>query len=202
MLGAAQQVSCDPAAHRNGGLMKEIDELDVLIRHRGCKVIAGIPQLGLYTKADDVASALDSLERKKEEFAAGLADVGEFDHFEWREPFTSRRGGRTDSLGRFAIKVIIVLALVSATTTGLSFLIAKQIQSGVKLGGHGFWTKFEKELDRAADPKSDLPEETKQKVLANIRTIVNRWRPFASEVTQILSEPAPSNPPPGPQHPK
>ena len=41
--------------------MSRVDELDVVIRHKGGKVIAGIPQIGLYAKGDDVNVALAAL---------------------------------------------------------------------------------------------------------------------------------------------
>ena len=42
--------------------MSRIDELDIVIRHKGGKVVAGIPQLSLYAKADDIHAAVTALE--------------------------------------------------------------------------------------------------------------------------------------------
>ncbi len=43
--------------------MSRIDELDIVIRHKSGKVIAGMPQLSLYAKADEIHAAITALER-------------------------------------------------------------------------------------------------------------------------------------------
>lgn len=50
----------------NGNLpMNKFDQLDVLIRHKNGKIIAGIPQIGLFAKGSDVNGALAALDLKK-----------------------------------------------------------------------------------------------------------------------------------------
>ena len=69
-----------------------------------------------------------------------------------------------------------------------------QTASQVKIGGHRFWSKIEEELDKQADPGSEMPPETKEKLLADIRTLAERWRPFVqaalSVVPKDVNEPA------------
>jgi hypothetical protein len=58
------------------------------------------------------------------------------------------------------------------------------------IGGPQFWTKLEKELDKLADPRMDLPAEKKAKILSQIRTISDRWRPFLLEAASAIDQDA------------
>ena len=49
------------------------------------------------------------------------------------------------------------------------------------LGGRQFWSRLEAELDRQAAPAADMPPEKKRKLLAQIKIIADRWRPFLTE---------------------
>jgi hypothetical protein len=62
------------------------------------------------------------------------------------------------------------------------------MQQYTKVGGAQFWEKMEHELDRAADPASALPAEQKRKLLAQIHTVVERWRPFMAEVAPLFAD--------------
>jgi hypothetical protein len=93
-------------------------------------------------------------------------------------------------LGLFAFKTAIVAAaiLLSAWIT-LDMLDdfanrrMQQFDSTIRsaFGGKQFWTKLEDELDRLADPRSDLSPQKKQKILSQIKIISARWRPFLAE---------------------
>jgi hypothetical protein len=119
---------------------------------------------------------------------------------------------RSGSLGRFAIKTVTVTAAVTVALwiiIGLAFdrlddmidrramQVQEVIQSTVRIHSKSFWSRVEKELDRAASPANDLPSEKKQKLLADIRTLADRYRPFISAVAELFIEkPAvPTNPP-------
>ena len=52
------------------------------------------------------------------------------------------------------------------------------LRTATSLGGRQFWTKLESELDKLADPRTDLPPEKKAKILSQIKAISDRWRPF------------------------
>lgn len=54
------------------------------------------------------------------------------------------------------------------------------------IGGNRFWTKLERELDRLADPRTDLTPEKKQKILSQIKVISDRWRPFLVEAASTI----------------
>jgi hypothetical protein len=45
----------------------------------------------------------------------------------------------------------------------------------------------EAELDKQADPGSDLSSEKKQKILSQIRIVADRWRPFLMEASSAIS---------------
>jgi hypothetical protein len=83
----------------------------------------------------------------------------------------------------FAIKVAIVVFAIFIVVSYVD-IIMQQYIADIKhphIGGHEFWTKLERELDNQADPKSDLSPEKKQKILADIKAISDRWRPFLEE---------------------
>jgi hypothetical protein len=58
-----------------------------------------------------------------------------------------------------------------------------------QLSGPAFWAKVERELDRAASPKGDLPAAKKAKLLNDVRVIVARWRPYLDVAADELKTP-------------
>jgi hypothetical protein len=88
----------------------------------------------------------------------------------------------------FAIKACIVAVVISASTIFVADSIIDSVKDAIASGTSGaqFWGKIERELDRAADPASDLPPEKKQKLLNDVRVIVVRWRPFLDTVQSEL----------------
>jgi len=59
--------------------------------------------------------------------------------------------------------------------------------SEVSIGGRQFWHKVENELERQASPAAELSPEKKQKILAEIRTLSDRWRPFVKEALVAIA---------------
>lgn len=106
-------------------------------------------------------------------------------------------------LGRFAAKTVTIVAVV---TIGLWIIVdqvfdrlddaidrgttqlQEVIHSESRIGGKSFWTRVEKELDRAASPANDLSPEQKQKLLADIRVLADRYRPFVSEAALFFTD--------------
>jgi hypothetical protein len=175
--------------------MARIDELDILIRHKRGKVVASIPQLGLHATGQDVGSALSSLENKKKVLLEDLKAADVLDEFE-RVPWTAaspeaRIVMQSGNLWQFALKTLTVVVIVSAALLIPAGLLADKIRNdvrGLSLGGRSFWTKLESELSRAADPSRDLPEERKKKILADLRAVVERLRPYAAELGPLFSD--------------
>ena len=175
--------------------MARIDELDILMRHKSGKVVASIPQLGLHATGQDVGSALSSLENKKKALLEDLkaADISdEFEQVPWAASSPGARiVAQSGSLWHFALKTLIVVVIVSAALLIPAGLLADKIRNdfrGLSVGGRGFWTKLESELSRAADPSSGLSEEKKKKILADLRAVVERLRPYAAELGPLFSD--------------
>lgn len=187
--------------------MSKADELAVVIRRKGGKVVASIPQLGLFAAADDVNGALAAIEAKKVAFIADLEAAGELDALEvedWSLPSRQVTTSKSDSgLGRFALKAGIVACIVVAIFVVSGVLIASKVEQSVantvnnvksiKIGGAQFWSRVEGELDRMASAGADLPEAKRKKLLADIHAIAEKWRPFLVEVQAALTNP--NNPP-------
>ena len=95
---------------------------------------------------------------------------------------------RLGPIGQFAVKTVIVaVASVVSAWIMLDVLdgfaerrmqqFERTLQSATSIGGRQFWTKLENQLDQLADPKSDIPPERKQRILAQVKVISDRWRP-------------------------
>ena len=179
--------------------MSRIDELDIVIRHKGGKVIAGVPQLSLYVKADDIHAAITALGQKRMAYFGDLAESGALDDLEVREyaPHASPRGH--GGLGQFTLKALIIVGLiVGAFILSAALLVPRieriventeaKMQQYTKVGGAQFWEKLERELGRAADPAYEIPPEKKRKLLSQIHVLVERWRPFVAEVAPLFAE--------------
>jgi len=87
------------------------------------------------------------------------------------------------SILQFAIKTCIVAVVISTSTIFVAGWIIDDFKDALRnTTGAPFWGKVERELDRAADPASDLPPEKKQKLLNDVHVIAARWRPFLDAV--------------------
>jgi hypothetical protein len=179
--------------------MSRIDELDMVLRQKGAKVSAGIPQLALWATAGDAHAALTALEVKRAALMAELAEAGIND---LEMPGNTRSfapASPRGDLGLFVVKALVVIGLIAGLFTLSAALLTSRLerlvqdthdsmQQYTKVGGAEFWEKMEHELDRAADPASDLPAEQKRKLLAQIHTVVERWRPFMAEVAPLFAD--------------
>ena len=103
------------------------------------------------------------------------------------------------TIAQFAMKTCVVAVVISVCTIVVVDRIIDDLQdfaaqtiAGVRsstIGGRKFWTKIENELNRAADPASDLTAEEKKKLINDVRVIVARWRPFVDAVQDELQKP-------------
>jgi hypothetical protein len=99
----------------------------------------------------------------------------------------------------FVAKAVIVTVLITGSVLFLSSrLISKAEESFLrvtKIGGSDFWTKFERQLDRAADPSRGLSAEKREMLLVKLRAVSAQWKPFIMEVHSIITDaPTPPNP--------
>ncbi len=107
---------------------------------------------------------------------------------EVRRPYLQPGG-----LGQFAIKACLVVGIISICTMFVANWIIDSAQFAVvrsvhvlrsefqgvgSVGGAPFWKAVEYEIEQAASPQRDLPPEKRQKLLAELRVIATRWRPF------------------------
>jgi hypothetical protein len=194
------------------GEMSQLDELDVVIRRKGGKVIAGIPSVGLYASAGTVAAALDALETRKTAYQSDLEEAGvtadvDVSNRAMAAPMATVRSAPGD-LRSFALKFLIAIGLVTAAIVLVGTLLVSKIDDTIaravysiqvqlapianaKIGGSQFWAKVENEIDRVANANNSLAPEKQQKLLSNIRAIVTRARPFVAEVAPLFSDPRP-----------
>jgi hypothetical protein len=188
--------------------MSQLDELDVVIRRKGGKVIAGIPAVGLYASAGSLAAALEALEARKIAYQSDLEEAGftadmDIPNRAMAAPMATARPAAGD-LRSFALKSLITIGLITAAIILVGTLLVSKIDDTIaravysiqaqlgpiantKIGGAQFWAKVENEIDRAANANNGMAPEKQQKLLSNIRAIVTRVRPFVAEVAPLFS---------------
>jgi hypothetical protein len=97
-----------------------------------------------------------------------------------------------------ALKSGIIIGMITAAVVIGGGILASRIDATIdktiyavkthgKIGGSQFWSKIESELQRAAAADNNLTPEKQERLLANIRSIVARVRPFASEIAPLFS---------------
>jgi hypothetical protein len=172
--------------------MNPLDKFEISIRRKNDKITAAVPQLGLYATATDIHGAIDALERKKAALLEDLTAAGELENLSPVAFANPVAPATSHGLARFTLKVGIVVVLIAIAMVVTTNLLATKIettraawqttlQDYTKIGGVQFWSKVEKSLDDLANPKSEMPEDKRQKILSDIRAIRDRWWPFIAE---------------------
>jgi hypothetical protein len=173
--------------------MTGLNNSEILVRIQNGMAVASMPRFGLYAKAESVQAALEALEKKKNELKAELSDAEMAVHFPplaSREQETTR--ARTSELGNIALKFGIAGAIIACTVYVSAAIAASQFKRAIgdnAISGRQFWAQIEKSLDASAKSENNLSEEKKQKLLSDVRTIVQRWKPFVHEAMQIFPQP-------------
>jgi hypothetical protein len=166
--------------------MASIDDLDIVIRRKGEKIVASIPQLGLVATGGEAQAALSALDQKKHLLLEDMRVAGVPDDFEFAPPSpASRRNGQAFRWGRI-LEFLVKFAVVIVVLAGAGLVSASIVKEQSRVGGKQFWTKLEAAVAHAADPADDLPEAKKNKLLSDLRVIVGRWKPFAAELAPFL----------------
>ena len=91
-----------------------------------------------------------------------------------QEPTSQSAETGLGPIGSFLLKTVIVCAAIIVSgwimldllddfATRRMEQLERSVRAATSLGGHRFWTKLENELDRMADPRTDLSPEKKQK---------------------------------------
>ena len=172
--------------------MSPLDKFEISIRLRDDKITAAVPQLGLYATASEIHGALDALERKKAALLQDLTAAGEVENLSAVAVADPAVPAASQGLAQFALKVGIIVVLVAVAIVITTNLVATKIeatraawqttlQEHGKIGGAQFWSKVENSLDDLANPKSEMPEDKRQKILSDIRVLRDRWWPFIAE---------------------
>ena len=172
--------------------MSPLDKFEISIRRKDDKITAAVPQLGLYATASDIHGALDALERKKAALLQDLTAAGEVENLSAVAVADPAVPTTSQGLAQFTLKVGIIVVLVAIAIVVTTNLVATKIeatraawqttlQEHSKIGGAQFWSKVEKGLDQLADPKSEMPDDKREKILSDIRAIRDRWWPFIAE---------------------
>jgi hypothetical protein len=169
--------------------MNPLDKFEISVRRKDDKITAAVPQLGLYATTTDIHGAIDALERKKAALLEDLTAAGELGNLSPVAFANPVAPPTSHGLARFTLKAGIVAALVATAIVITTNLVATKIettraawqttlQEHSKIGGAQFWSKVEKDLDELANPKSEMPEDKREKILSDIRAIRDRWWPF------------------------
>jgi hypothetical protein len=114
-----------------------------------------------------------------------------------REPTCETAESGLGPIGRFLVKTVIICAAIIVSgwimldllddfATRRMEILERTVRAATVPPGHRFWIKLEGELDRLADPRTDLPPEKKQKILMQIKVISDRWRPFFVEAASAI----------------
>jgi hypothetical protein len=114
-----------------------------------------------------------------------------------QEPTSQSAETGLGPIGSFLLKTVIVCAAIIVSgwimldllddfATRRMEQLERSVRAATSLGGHRFWTKLENELDRLADPRTDLSPEKRQKILSQIKVISDRWRPFLTEAAAAI----------------
>jgi hypothetical protein len=203
------------AINRRGAMASpsDFEHLDIVVRSKNGHYLASMPQINVVAASDSLSAALEKLEKKKQDLVAELTAADCLQDFRVAPSDPYLYSGREQAisvrrsaLGFIGKTIVVVAALVIggffftryATKTVdqmLSHQSAEMRDRFSSVGGAKFWTNLEKQLANAADPKNDLPAAKKEVILAQIRTIAERYRPFVHEVSLLFYDPPESNPP-------
>jgi len=185
----------------------DFEHLDIVVRRKNGHCLASMPQINLFAAGDSVPAALENLEKKKQALVAELsaADCLEDFRIAPADPYlyAARRDAinvRRSALGFIGKTLVVVTALVIGgffftryATKNVDQLLSHQStemrDKFGSMGGAKFWANLEKQLANAADPKNDLPAAKKEAMLAQLRTIAERYRPFVREVSLLFNDP-------------
>jgi hypothetical protein len=91
-----------------------------------------------------------------------------------------------DGLILFFIKTVFVALVIAVVAIITTNIIISRVEESTRrsladlshVGGAQFWVALESQIDRAADPSSDVSPEQRERLLRDLRIIAVRWRPF------------------------
>jgi hypothetical protein len=187
----------------------------VLTRHNtGWK--ARIPDLSLACRGDAVEPVLQKLREKTATLLEELVAAEALD--ELPEPQGWGRRGAVPvaapwwDIRGFALRgglIVVIFSIVFGITVGgfqrslnasvdkLDAVVGRRLEAALgSFRPKEFWKHIDAQFARFADPKSDLPPEKQVQLVAEIRAVVNRIKPFTNELAPLFEGPpdTPSKP--------
>jgi len=174
--------------------MRGWDSFDIIIRRKGDLFFAGIPEVGLYAKGADPASALGALNRRKREIVNELGT--DFEPFATTPPQGGQQRGGGSSIGQFSLKLVLVVFLLAGSSLFAFHIIDAKAKKSLDqlretLSAPQIGAIVRRQIEKSADAARNAPHVEKQKLVEDLRAIAERWRPVANEVTSILFSPTP-----------
>jgi len=167
----------------------DLEDLDVVIRRRGGRYLASVPQLGLYATAEGLVQVVEAVEAKRRCLLDELSSADALDQVGVTSAAPAVKMQILPSLAVFAAKGVIVVALVMAAVGFTRHAVQSEIEQlrAPKIGGVVFWDNVENDIIRAADPANDMPAAKKRELLSALHILVDRWRPFTMEAGRLFS---------------
>lgn len=181
----------------------EFPEYKAVLSGSEGRYVLYIRELGILASGPDVATAHRELEEKKRQIFSEFKDAGIAGELPPSDADQADTAGTRHK--NFAIRTLIVMAaalvVVVTATVGARSVITAGVDA-VKIKPGEIHLKLLEDkliatLHAAADPRNDYSAEKREQVLRDLRTIVERYKPFADEVRPLISggdEARPSQP--------
>src|SRR5258708_39679559 len=93
--------------------MSPLDKFEISIRRKDDKIIAAVPQRGLYATASDIHGALDALERKKAALLQDLTTAAEDENLSAVAVAAPAVPVASQGRAQFTLKLAIVVVLAA-----------------------------------------------------------------------------------------
>jgi hypothetical protein len=147
---------------------------------------AAVDGLTLFGSGDTMDAAIGELDRRFDELQAFSRETGlALDVF----AAPTRSSGSAKWKSALATAAIVV-ACFGLAMIPLSYALSTAVQRTVANlhleGGRQFWHDAEQSLLKLADPGNAPSPEEQAKTVAALRTVVQRFQPFADEIRPIL----------------
>ena len=157
-----------------------------LWKKKGGRYYAAIDSLALFGSGNTWEAAMAELDRRFGELQAFGDETGVA-----LDTFASGRTGEPKRWRSALATAAIVMVCVGLTTIPLSYALSTALERTVGdlhlQGGRQFWSGAEQSLLKLAEPGNAPSPEQQAKILAALRTVVQRFQPFADEVRPILA---------------
>jgi hypothetical protein len=193
-------------------------EYQALLIERPDQFVFWIQELGICASGKDVASAHAALRQRYEAVIADAQSAGLLDELpppSDSHPSAAPTPSAASGIKSFALKagIVVVLLVGSLSLAGLALAntmnrlvdrttrsvnelvdrtthsIADTVQT-TGVGGKQFWSAVENQLTKLADPKNEIPPERQARIVAELRVLTARVKPFTDAISPIFAAPS------------